>query len=74
MSRDEFILKYLDETTGLLLAAYAAVSATHMREDKAWAETGRTFIFQQRRAKTLLGKIYDELRPAQPLPTGAKKP
>ena len=64
MSRDAFIAKYLDETVGLLIGAFAQTKATqHKAAEDAWAHDGRFMISQMQRAKSLLGRIWDDLNP-----------
>jgi len=65
MTKDEFVAAWGDEMTGLLLAAFAA-------EKKAgdFSADGRFFVQQMRRARDLLGRIYerDIAKPVQAKP------
>lgn len=70
MSKDDFVAKYLDETVGLLLASFSAAEKSHHIAPDSYAMDGKFFIGQQKRAKALLGRMYDELKPQA---NGAKK-
>ncbi len=70
MSKDDFVSKDLDELTGLLLKSLFEVEKFKAPEQFAAASLGRTMMEQQRKAKALLGRVYDELKPQA---TGAKK-
>ncbi len=64
MGRDVFIAKYLDETVGLLIGAFSQVhGTTHKAAEEHWAADGRFMIGQMKRAKELLGRIFDDLQP-----------
>jgi hypothetical protein len=63
MTREAFIEKYLDEVVGLLLASFARSEMTrHKMATDAWADDGKFMLQQMRRARGLLGRLYDDLK------------
>lgn len=67
MTREAFIDRHLDELIGLLLGAFAVqqeaarfADGPHAHE-RVEASKGRFMIGQMRKARTLLGRMYDEL-------------
>ena len=63
MSKDEFTAKYGDEMTGLLLAAFAQMSSrqkSQVPNDEGYAADGRFVINQMKRARDLLGRMFDD--------------
>lgn len=69
MTRDEFTTTWLDEMTGVLLLAFHAEheSIRPMLSDTEMAKTGRFFLHQQRRARSMLGRMWDSMQPAKPV-------
>lgn len=68
MTKDAFIAKYLDETIGMLLASFAASEGTrHKAAEESWAADGKFMMQQMRRAKDLLGRIWDDMHPKKDL-------
>ena len=64
MSRDAFIAKHLDELVGLLVGAFgAATKNQHQANTNSWADDGKFMIAQMKRARELLGKMWDDLNP-----------
>ena len=63
MQKDAFIAKYLDETVGLLVGAFAQhkEGVTHKFGNESWAADGKFMIHQMQRARALLGRIWDDL-------------
>ena len=61
MSKDEFTAKYGDELTGLLLAAFNNVDlGKHKLSEESFAKDGRFVINQMKRARDLLGRMFDD--------------
>ena len=63
MTKEAFIAKYLDETVGLLIGAFAQAKdgQTHKFGDDSWAADGKFMIHQMQRARALLGRIWEDL-------------
>jgi hypothetical protein len=59
--RDSFIGRHLDETTGLLMRAFA--EARPLLSEQRDSMVGRAMISQMRAAKELLGRVFDDLVP-----------
>ncbi len=69
MSRDAFIAKHLDELIGLLVGAFAQqTKTTHKINEQAWADDGKFMMAQMKRARDLLGRMWDDLNPAKEKP------
>lgn len=65
--KDAFVEKHLDELVGLLVAAFSVQEGVKFAEgqdaeQKAAATKGRFMIGQMRRARTLLGRLWDEMQ------------
>lgn len=62
--REEFIERHIDEMIGLLVGAFARteMSVTHRVGEQSYADDGRFMMQQMRRARALLGKMYDDLK------------
>ena len=73
MTRDEFIRRWLEETTGLLLLAFHADhEAQRPMAEEGLARVGRFFLHQQKRARDLLSRMYDEMQPNKAMPPAQK--
>lgn len=73
MTRDEFIGRFGDELTGLLLESF------HVAPRQGdFAANGRLIIEQMKRGRALLGKLYDSMQtkpePPRPPANGAAQP
>ena len=80
MTRDEFCNKWIDDLTGLLVAAFAEASARPLcgdggKSDADHTANGRFMMRQLRRAKELVGRMYDDAAPkADPVANGKRVP
>jgi hypothetical protein len=67
MTKEAFIGKYLEELTGLLLVSFFAVDdVKHARTPEDFQRQGKAMIEQQRRARAILERAWNDLQP--PLP------
>lgn len=69
MNKDQFITKHLDELVGLLLASFSRSDKTsHKMSDDAWASDGKFMMDTMRRAREMLGRMWDSLQPPKEKP------
>ena len=63
MTKDEFIAKFADELTGLLLASFAQMADRQKvpGDDKSNAADGRFMIQQMRKARDLLARMHEAI-------------
>ena len=63
MTRQEFMDRWSNELSGLLIASFAE----NERAVGSFADKGRYMIAKLRQARTLLDGIYDDLVPQKPV-------
>ncbi len=68
MTKDEYTRRYLEELTGILLVSFFAVDDNTKRSPLDYQKQGKAMIDQQKRAKSLLERIWEDLK------TPEKKP
>jgi hypothetical protein len=78
MTKEEFVPKWIDEVSGLLMASFAeadrSIVARKTGEDKDMAEAGRQMLAQLRRARSLLERIHHDLAKSEPKPVANNQP
>jgi hypothetical protein len=60
MTKDAFIAKHLDELVGLLVTSFADKENTKAGSDPDMAARGRAMLAQMRRARELIGRMWDD--------------
>lgn len=65
VTKDEFIAKFGDELTGLLLASFAQAEKSGPVD---MAENGRFMLNQMRKARGLLVRMHEAIQPPPPVP------
>ena len=66
MTKDEFVAKHVDEMVGLLVSSFAYQENTKAGTDADMQSRGRMMLAQMRRAKEMLGKMFDDMKEKKP--------